>query len=691
MRKNPASQSGVFGSRVLLAFILCSGGVLLAMLSFAATPANNSVRSSAATTKLAPWVLEHTASGEPVEFLVVLSDQADLSRAKTLKTRKEKGRYVRDTLWNKAEATQAPILKWLQDRHIEHRSYYIVNMIWVKSTLAVAQSLAARPDVLRVEGNPVIHNIIPQPYDVAQSPQRPEQTEAVEPGVNHTRAPEVWAMGYTGQGIVVGAADTGYLWDHTALKSHYRGWNGSAADHNYNWHDSIHSTAITNPCVANSPQPCDDNGHGTHTAGTVVGDDGLGNQIGMAPGAKWIGCRNMNEGNGTPATYIECMEFFLAPYPVGGTPAQGDPSKAPDLSTNSWSCPPSEGCSVSSLQAAVEAQRSAGIMFMAAAQNAGPGCSTVVDPPGIYDAAYSIGALTTGTDNLASFSSRGPVTIDGSNRLKPDLCAPGTSTRSSTNTSPLTYASLSGTSMATPHVAGAVALLWSAQPSLRHDIDMTETILNETAFHISSTSCSSPQTSPNNLFGYGRLDIKAAVDNALTLQLTAAVSRKTHPGAGTFDVDLPFGSGATLGIECRSTAGSHTLVFTFNNNLVSGNASVTGGTGSVSGSPAFSGRTMTVNLTGVTDVQQITVTLSNVTDNLSQVLPATAVNMGVLAGDVNASGVVTSGDTNLCKAQALQTVTEDNFRNDINVSGDITTGDINLIKQNALAQLPTAP
>ena len=95
------------------------------------------------------------------------------------------------------------------------------------------------------------------------------------------------------------------------------------------------------------------------------------NQTGMAPGAKWIGCRNMNVGNGTPATYIECMEFFLAPYPVAGTPAQGDPSRAPHVTTNSWSCPASEGCSPNSLQAAVEAQRAAGIMMVVAAGNSG--------------------------------------------------------------------------------------------------------------------------------------------------------------------------------------------------------------------------------------------------------------------------------------------------------------------------------
>ena len=94
------------------------------------------------------------------------------------------------------------------------------------------------------------------------------------------------------------------------------------------------------------PEPCDDFFHGTHTIGTAIGDDGGTNQIGMAPGAKWIGCRNMDQGNGTPARYIECMEFFLAPYPLGCTPNEGDPTKAPDITTNSWGCPASEGCVV---------------------------------------------------------------------------------------------------------------------------------------------------------------------------------------------------------------------------------------------------------------------------------------------------------------------------------------------------------
>ena len=148
-----------------------------------------------------------------------------------------------------------------------------------------------------------------------------------------------------------------------------------------------------------------------------------GNQIGMAPGAKWIGCRNMDANFGTPARYIECMQWFLAPTRIGG--GDPDPTKAPDITSNSWHCPPAEGCSFDTLQAAVEAQAAAGIMMVSAAQNAGPSCSTVSNPPGIYEATYSVGALNTGTDTIAGFSSRGPVTADGSNRIKPDIICAG--------------------------------------------------------------------------------------------------------------------------------------------------------------------------------------------------------------------------------------------------------------------------
>ena len=450
----------------LLILAAAVAAVLGAVASTRAVKPANTPEQTAALRKIAPWVTEHTADGKQAEFMIVLSDQADLSGAAALKTKKEKGRFVRDVLWNKSQATQAPILKVLQARGLEYRSFYIVNAILVKGRAEDVMELALRADIARVEGNPQVRSL-PEPELAVILPDQLNAPAAIEPGVTYTKAPSVWALGFLGQGIVVGGADTGIRWTHNALKPHYRGWNGTTADHNYNWHDSIHTGGGV--CGPNTSAPCDDNGHGTHTIGTAVGSDNGANQIGMAPQAQFIGCRNMNVGNGTPATYTECFEWFLAPYPIGGTPAQGDPDKAPDITTNSWTCPTSEGCSPTTLQAGVEAQRAAGIMMVVAAGNAGPSCSTVVDPPAIYDASYTVGALNTSTDTIASFSSRGPVTSDGSMRLKPDITAPGTSTRSAYNSSDTTYASLSGTSMATPHIAGAVALLWSAHPELRND------------------------------------------------------------------------------------------------------------------------------------------------------------------------------------------------------------------------------
>jgi subtilisin family serine protease len=522
-------QSGFFRLRVLSGVVLCFAGVTLmfALGKASAQPRTPAVQAKmlmaglAAANKIAPWVMEHTANGQASEFFVVLADQADLSGAANLQTKAEKGRYVYNSLLNKSQTTQGPILQWLRDRAIEHQSFYIVNAILVKGTRQVADALAARPDVARIEGNPRIHNDLPQPGPVEIS--QPQVPATIEPGITYTHAPQVWALGFTGQNIVVASADTGVRWTHNALKPHYRGWDGQNADHDYNWHDSIHDS-VSNPCGNDSPFPCDDFFHGSHTTGTAIGDDGMGNQIGMAPGAKWIGCRNMDAGNGTPARYIECMEFFLAPYPIGG--GQGDPTKAPDITINSWSCPTSEGCSADTLQAAVEAQAAAGIMMVAAAQNSGPNCSTVTDPPGIYAAAYSIGALTTGTDTIAGFSSRGPITVDQSNRIKPDISAPGTGTRSCSNTADNAYTTASGTSMATPHISGAMALLWCALPSMRHQITASRDALDNAAVHIASTLCGDAGP-PNNVYGWGRVDIFAAVSGGAPTPTPTATPRPT--------------------------------------------------------------------------------------------------------------------------------------------------------------------
>src|SRR5436309_6437834 len=525
----------------LLRRIFCSLFVVAAAVSLvAAVASSNAVGQRIGgdavniANKVAPWVVEHTAYGQQAEFFVVLAERADLRPAANLPTKTEKGRFVYQTLLEKAQSTQGPILQWLRERNIENQSFYIVNAILVKGDRQLAETLAARPDVARVTGNPHIHNDLPERGPIEESPLQPGAPATVEPGITYTHAPDVWGLGFRGETVVIAGADTGIRWTHNALKPHYRGWDGVNANHNQNWHDSIHDS-IGNPCGNDSPEPCDDFFHGSHTLGTAIGDDGGTNQIGMAPGAKWIGCRNMDQGDGTPARYIECMEFFLAPYPLNCTPNEGDPSLAPDITTNSWGCPASEGCVVGDeLQAAVEAQEAAGIQMVVAAGNSGSACSTVSDPPSFYEASYTVGALNTGTDTIAGFSSRGPVTRDGSNRTKPDITAPGTNTRSCDNTCDSCYTTASGTSMATPHIAGAMALLWSAIPSLQNQIQASRDALDNAAHFISDTTCG-PAGPPNNVYGWGRINIATAVGAPPPTPTVAPspVPSATPCGAGT--------------------------------------------------------------------------------------------------------------------------------------------------------------
>jgi len=174
----------------------------------------------------------------------------------------------------------------------------------------------------------------------------------------------------------------------------------------------------------------------------------------------------------------------------------------------------------------------------------------------------------------------------------------------------------------------------------------------------------------------------------IPVQLTDAVSRKTHGVAGTFDVDLPLTG--SVGIECRSggAGGNHTFVFAFTNNVVSGNATVTSGVGNVSGPPTFSGNTMTVNLTGVSDIQQITVTLSNVTDCFGSVLPDTPVSAGMLIGDTTGNRTVNASDVAQVKGQSGAPVDATNFREDVTVNGSINASDVGLVKANVGHSLP---
>jgi len=579
--------------------------------------------------KIHPWVIENTRAGAQAEFFVVLGKEANLADAAKLKGKLAKGTFVYQTLYKAAQESQKPIRALLDARGVEYRSFYLVNSILVKGDRNLAKMLAARPDVKRIDGNPEMRQALPEPQAPEALEYNPDwitgkAITSVEPGISYVRAPQIWNLGYTGQGIVVAGADTGYRWTHAALKSAYRGWNGTTASHDYNWHDSIHSG--TGPCGANNPQPCDDQGHGTHTMGTIVGLDGA-NQIGMAPGARWIGCRNMNQGAGTPASYLECMEFFLAPYPVGGTTSQGDPSKAPNVTSNSWTCPSSEGCTTPNiLLTGVTNTRAAGIVMVVAAGNSGSGCSTVSDPPSFYDPSVTVGALNTGADTIASFSSRGPVTVDGSNRIKPDIAAPGTSTRSAYNTSDTAYTSLSGTSMATPHVVGGVALLLSAFPSLAGNVNAIESRLTSSAHPITlaTATCSSAAGAvPNNVFGFGRLDVGCGVP--------AKVSGSTAVCSG---------SPATLTADL---VGSGPWTLTWSDGTVQSGVSSTPATRSVSPTSATTYSLTSVSSTGCNQPGAGSATIS-IAPPLSSVTIAVAGSTTI--GSPCLGGTATVTDTN---------------------------------------------
>lgn len=465
--------------------------------------------------KIDPWVLQTAVDGASTEFLVVLAEQADIADVPELGNKLARGQAIYARKTAVAQRTQPAVIAALDAAGADYRPFWISNMIWVRGSGVLAEQLAQRPDVARIHANPAVQFDALPPDDLREVATSPE---IVEWQIELVGATAVWEAGVRGAGVVVGGQDTGYDWTHPALQRQYRGWNAdtAVADHSYSWHDAIHAnnpnTPSGNPCGFDSPAPCDDNGHGTHTMGTMVGDDGGSFQIGMAPAAQWVACRNMEQGWGTPASYSECFEWFAAPYPQGGDPfTDGRPELAPHVIGNSWSCPDSEGCTTPEiLRDVVEAVRTAGIMTVQAAANSGPACSSIDTPAAVYDASFTV-AATDSEDTIAGFSARGPVTVLGDSGIKPDISAPGVGLLSARPGG--RYGVSSGTSMATPMVVGAAALLMSAEPALVGDVDAVERVLQDTAVGLTTTDgCGgdTPMDVPNHTYGHGRIDIWAA-------------------------------------------------------------------------------------------------------------------------------------------------------------------------------------
>ncbi len=470
--------------------------------------------------KIAPSVWDELLKKGESEVFIVFKQQADLSQTQTLKGKEAKGEYVTAALRAIAKTSQQPLKEWLTAQHIPFTSYWVVNTLKIKGDISLLLSVASFPDVAQIIRNGKLSYHTPVERNTSSG-----KIAAAEWGITQIQADQVWAMGIRGANVVVGGQDTGYDWEHPAIKSQYRGWNGTAANHNYNWHDAIHQANpanpdTINPCGYSIKFPCDDQEHGTHTMGTMVGEDGA-EQIGVAPEAKWIGVRNMERGWGMLSSYIEAFEWFIAPTDTNNL--NPDPTKAPHVINNSWGCPESEGCDASNfavMEAVVNAVKAAGIVTVASAGNNGSACNSVNSPAAIFQNSFSIGA-TDFFDNATGFSSRGDVTVDGSNRRKPDVVAPGLFVRSCVPGGG--YASLSGTSMAGPHVAGAVALLISAKPSLAGEVDSIIYYLQTTAKPLTTEeACGGDSNTdvPNNTYGYGRIDIFEAVKAALGISVS---------------------------------------------------------------------------------------------------------------------------------------------------------------------------
>ncbi|OIJ68428.1 S8 family serine peptidase [Streptomyces mangrovisoli] len=441
--------------------------------------------------------------GGEASFFVVLKDQADLSGAKKKKSHAAKAKAAYKALRETATDSQTSIDSFLDKKKVGHQDYWIADAVYVTGDQDLVNELAARSDVEKIvkehtyklddletrTTNVETQDATKKAVDKAVQSAGTDDTSTPEWGVSDIQADKVWdEYDDTGQGIVIANVDTGVQYDHPDLVANYRGNNGDGTfTHDYNFYDA------TGQCATSAP--CDNSGHGTHTMGTMVGRNG----IGVAPGATWIAAKGCESDSCSDESLLAAGQWILAPTDSNGENPR--PDMAPNIVNNSWG-----GGDTTFYEDIVEAWNSAGIFEAFAAGNDGDGttCSTT-HAPGSQAPSYGVGAYDS-SGKIASFSGFGPSLVDGSE--KPNISAPGVDVRSAWPGS--TYNTISGTSMATPHVAGAVALLWSAAPSLIGDIDATRALLNEGARNVDDTHCGGTSDS-NDVWGEGKLDIYASV------------------------------------------------------------------------------------------------------------------------------------------------------------------------------------
>ncbi|MEV4350166.1 S8 family serine peptidase [Actinoplanes sp. NPDC049596] len=437
--------------------------------------------------KLAPSLKDRFRAQPSSDFWITFESKADLGPAKKIADWTARGRYVYDALTAAAKHSLAVVSPELDRAGVKYTSYPIANAVLVKGgTEKLALDVAARVQVAAIHATPQVALVDPVKEKTPDAARAEDDT--VTWGLEAIHAPQAWAMGATGAGITVSNLDSGVQFDHPALVKQYRGTKpDGTVDHNYNW------MASRGSCTG---APCDDNGHGTHTMGTMVGVDGA-DHVGVAPDAQWIATNGCCDNTGVESL-LRSGWWLLAPTDLQGN--NPDPSKRPHVINNSW------GQNVEHdfddfFQAVDEAWTAAGIFSTWSSGNSSPyaACDTV-SSPGAAQSAYSVGALSP-DGTLASFSRKGE---GEGGRIKPEITAPGDGVRSSFPGNG--YVEMSGTSMAAPHVAGAVADLWSYDPTLIGQVDETRRLLGESATDVDDTECGGT-AEVNNMYGEGKLDL----------------------------------------------------------------------------------------------------------------------------------------------------------------------------------------